>query len=186
MTLTKFLQTQNIFRDVVPAGGGPAVSRTAWSKTPKPWPTYMYFSIALTSFVLNFSSLMGYFRSVRAANLANTMSTVFNYIILAANIIVWAVAAGIYKYEKGVVEDGKHNDLWGWTCSGAAKAIQESFHEVPFDQYCNIQTAGWYAGLIQVGAMVLSAIILALAYRRKGVKKQARRSMDERLTPHRY
>jgi hypothetical protein len=187
MTLTKFLQTQNIFKDVTPAGGGTAVRRTAWSKTPKPWPTYMYFSVALTSFILNFSSLLGYLRSVKTANLANTMATVFSFIILAANIIVWAVAAAIYKYEKGVVDQlGKHDDLWGWTCSGAAKAIQDTFHEVPFDRYCNIQSAGWYAGLVQIGAMVLSTIIFALAYRRTRVKKQVRRSMTDRLTPHEY
>jgi hypothetical protein len=181
LTLAKFLQTQNIYKEVN------GVKRTAWSKTTKTWPTYMYFSIAASSFVLNFSSLIGYFRSVKTANLLSTMATWFSAIVLAANIIVWAVAAAIYRYEKGVVNDlGKHDDLWGWTCSGAAKAIQETFHEVPFDRYCNIQSAGWYAGLIQIGAMVLSAIIFALAWRRMKVKKQVRRSMSDRLTAHQY
>jgi putative Mn2+ efflux pump MntP len=147
----------------------------------------MYFSIALSSFIFNLSALIGYFRSVKTANLASTIATWFSFIILAANIIVWAVAAAIYKYEKGVTDDqGKHDDLWGWTCSGPAKAIQETFHEVPFDKYCNIQSASWYAGLVQVGAMVLSAIIFLLAWRRKQVKKQVRRSMSDRLTPHQY
>ncbi|KAF2427713.1 hypothetical protein EJ08DRAFT_735934 [Tothia fuscella] len=180
MTLHKFLTTQNIHK-VVQTPTGP-LNRTAWSRATKTWPTYMYFTIALSSFVLNFSSLVSYCFSVRASNITSTIASTFSMIIMAANIIVWGVAAGIYRYQKGVInESGKHDDLWGWTCSGAAKAIQETFkQEVPFDRYCDIQSAGWYAGLIQVGAMVLSMIIFFMAMRRMKIKKQARRSMSDR------
>lgn len=83
---------------------------------------------------------------------------------------------------------GRHDDLWGWTCSPAAKAIQSVFKDdVPFDKYCNIQSAGWYAGLIQVGAMVLSGVIFALAWRRRGVKKVVGRGVvTERLVRDEY
>jgi hypothetical protein len=136
--------------------------------------------VALASFVLNLSSLIGYFFSVKTANLTSTIATTFSVLIMAGNIVVWIVAAAIYRYEKGVVNTtGKHDDLWGWTCSGAAKAIQETFkEEVPFDRFCNIQSAGWYAGLVQIGAMILSVIIFFLAMRRMKVKKQVRRSMS--------
>jgi len=180
MTLHKFLTTQNVYRTVdTPTG---QITRTAWALKTKAWPTYMYFSIALTSFVLNLSALIGYLRSVKTANLTSTISTVFSSLILVANIVVWCVAAAIYRYEKSVTENGKNNDLWGWTCSGAARAIQKAFEkEVPFDKYCNVQTASWYAGLVQIGAMILSIIIYLLAVRRMQAKQVVRRSMSDRL-----
>jgi ABC-type dipeptide/oligopeptide/nickel transport system permease subunit len=140
----------------------------------------MYFGIAATSFLMNLGTLIGYFWGVKKANLVSTLSTVFNVTIAAANLLVWIIAAGIYKYEKELVEDGKHNDLWGWTCSAAADAIQHAFvNEVPFDRYCTVQATSWYAGLVQVGAMVLSVVIMLLAGRRKTTKGTVKRRTQE-------
>lgn len=108
------------------------------------------------------------------------MSTFFNVFIAVANLVVWIVAAGIYKYEKEVTENGKHNDLWGWTCSAAADAIQHAFvDEVPFDKFCTVQAASWYAGLVQVGAMVLSVIIFLMTGRRRTTKGAVKRRTGE-------
>jgi len=142
----------------------------------------MYFSVAGTSFVLNFATVLGYCISVKAANIASTMATVFTSLIFTMNIVVWSVAAGIYKQQKEQTEAGKHNDLWGWTCSGPARAIQDTFKDiVPFDTYCNIQSASWYAGLVQVGAMLLSAVIYFFAWKRTKGRKEIRRSVDRSL-----
>jgi hypothetical protein len=175
MTLQKFLSTNQIFK-TVDTPTGPVV-RTAWALKTKAWPTYMYFSIAATSFFLNCVTLVAYLWSVKRANTFNNMSTIFNTFIAVANLVVWAVAAGLYRFEKGVTEDGKHNDLWGWTCSAAAQSIQHAFQdEVPFDRFCQVQSSSWYAGMVQVGAMLLTVVIWCLAGRRKKTKKVYRNS----------
>jgi hypothetical protein len=61
-----------------------------------------------------------------------------NGTIFFGNIIIWAISAAIYRLEKD--KGGKHNDLWGWTCSGPADAIQTIFKdEINFNTYCNAQ-----------------------------------------------
>lgn len=86
-------------------------------------------------------------------------------------MVVWAVAAGMYRAEKD--KGGKSDDLWGWTCSPAASSIQKEFaDEVDFDRYCNVQSAGWFVGLAQVAAGVLTVVIYLLVLRRRGSKRR--------------
>lgn len=93
---------------------------------------------------------------------------------MLGNIVVWVVAAGVYRNEKD--KGGKSNDLWGWTCSPGARAIQKEFAgEVDFNRYCNVQSASWFVGLAQVGASVLSVVIYVLVIRRRGSKKRLQR-----------
>ena len=65
------------------------------------------------------------------------MATLINGLILVGNLTIWVVTIAIYRYEQDL--KGKLKDLWGWTCSGPAKALQTVFKEVQFDTYCNIQ-----------------------------------------------
>jgi hypothetical protein len=135
MTFNVFLQTRNTFRTVDTATSSDY--RTAWAKQTNPWPTYMYFAVALASLVLNASIMVAYSRSVRMANIAATTSTVFEWLVILSNLIVWSVAVTLYRTEKN--KGGKPNDLWGWTCSDAARLIQHAFEEVDFNRYCGIQ-----------------------------------------------
>jgi hypothetical protein len=142
----------------------------------------MYFSVSLASVLINILILASYARGVKSANRTAIVGTVFTWGVLLADIGIWIATVVIYKYEKEVTENGKHNDLWGWTCSGAAKQLQTTFkNEVPFDQYCNIQGAGWIAGLLQVGVLGLSTVIYFFVWRRGVTKRKLRRSADPRL-----
>ena len=76
----------------------------------------------------------------QAANKTATISTVFSWLVILGNFVVWIVAVVIYRDEKD--KGGVSNDLWGWTCSEGAKAIQHAFDEVNFNSYCNIQVSG--------------------------------------------
>jgi hypothetical protein len=141
MTVHKFLSTKNIFR-LAPDPKNPdtLVRRTAWAKDSKAWPTYMYFVIATVSLVLNLSVLVAYRFSTKAQNIASKMNTLVSGLILLGNLTLWVVTVAIYRHEKDL--DGKSNDLWGWTCSGPAKALQKTFEkEVQFDTYCNVQVS---------------------------------------------
>lgn len=179
MTLHKFLSTNTTYRDVTnESAGGAPVRRTAWAAETNTWPTYLYFTIAVVSFFFNLGIMVGYLHSIRTANLAASVSSVFNTAVLLLNFVIWCVTAALYKQQSVVTKDGKHNDLWGWTCSPAAKIIQPAFHDqVNFDKYCTVQTASWFFGLLQIGATALSLVLYSMGIRRLQSKKLVRRTM---------
>ncbi|KAF2466545.1 uncharacterized protein BDR25DRAFT_306070 [Lindgomyces ingoldianus] len=173
LTLHKFITTKDVYRDVSHPDGS-TVSRTAWAKDSKVWPTYMYFAVAAFTVLLHFIILLSYKFGVGHANKAATVATTFSWVVMIGNLVVWSVAAGLYRREKDL--GGKSNDLWGWTCSAAAEAIQKEFvGEVNFDKFCNVQSVSWYAGLVQVGAAFLTIFIYVLVWRRRQTKKKVKR-----------
>jgi hypothetical protein len=137
MTLVKFISTKDTYRTVVQANGH-TIQRTAWAKDTRAWPTWMYFAVAAVSVILNFGTVFSYKFGVDKANVASYVTSMFSWVIMLGNLIVWSVAAGMYRGEKD--KNGKSNDLWGWTCSAAARAIQKEFaDDVDFDRFCNVQ-----------------------------------------------
>ncbi|KAH7394232.1 hypothetical protein DE146DRAFT_661185 [Phaeosphaeria sp. MPI-PUGE-AT-0046c] len=171
MTLIKFEQTKDVYQTVVV--NGKPISRTAWAKDSRTWPTYVYFGVAAISTLLNAGTMLSYCCSVEKANVASYVTSTFSWIVLVGNLAVWAAAAAVYKKEKEKTVQGKHTDLWGWTCSGPAKQIQKEFaQQVDFNQYCVIQSASWYIGLAQVGAALLTIVIYVFVYMRTKSKKR--------------
>lgn len=137
MTVQKFLTTHNVYRDVL-LPTGKTVHRTAWAADSKVWPTYMYFGVASTSLFLDAGILISYLWSIKVANRMDNVGSAFSLVVFVGNLVVWAVAAGIYRYEKDGGERPK--DLWGWTCSSAAARIQDVFREdVEFEKFCGVQ-----------------------------------------------
>ncbi|KAF2685741.1 hypothetical protein K458DRAFT_299789 [Lentithecium fluviatile CBS 122367] len=170
LTLHKFLTTQHTYRTIT-LPDGTTTTRTAWAKDSKVWPTWMYFAIAAISVLLNLAILFSYKFGVEKANKAAYVATTFTWIVMLGNLVVWCVAASLYRTEKD--KDGKSNDLWGWTCSAAARAIQKEFaQEVDFDRFCSTQSISWYIGLVQVGAALLTVFIYVLVLMRRRSKKK--------------
>jgi len=170
LTLHKFLTTKDTFRDA-PGKDGGMVSRTAWAKDTKSWPTYMYFAVAAIALILNAVIIISYLcGGTKSANKAATISTFFGWVVMIGNLVVWSIAASLYRTEKD--KDGKPNDLWGWTCSAAAKEIQDIFKDdVNFDKFCHTQSASFYAGIVQVAVGALTIITYLFVIRRRKVKK---------------
>ncbi|KAJ4324962.1 hypothetical protein N0V94_001016 [Neodidymelliopsis sp. IMI 364377] len=160
MTLIEFLRTQNTYRTITHLDGTTA-SRTPWAHDSKVWPTWSYFAVAALSVFFNFVTLFSYHFGVSKANTASQVTSVFSWIVMLGNLVVWIVAVGVYRGEKD--KGGKSNDLWGWTCSAGARAIQKEFAgDVDFDKFCGVQSASWYVGLVQVGASLLTVVVYAL------------------------
>ncbi|KAF2011607.1 hypothetical protein BU24DRAFT_454118 [Aaosphaeria arxii CBS 175.79] len=174
MTLIKFLSTKHVFRDIV-LPDGTTKHRTAWSKDPKTWPTWTYFLVAAASALINVLTLICYcICGVKEANRTALVSAVVTWGSLVGQLVVWIVAAAMYRAEKS--KGGKSNDLWGWTCAPAAKAIQKEFvGVVDFNYYCNVQTASWYTGLIQCAAALFSLVIYIFVLKRQKSKKEVKR-----------
>jgi hypothetical protein len=136
MTLAKFLGTKDTYRIVIQ--NGLPIRRTAWAKDTRAWPTWMYFAVAVVSVILNFGTDFSYKFGVERAKVASYITSTFSWVVMLGNLIVWSVAAGMYRCEKD--KGGKSNDLWGWTCSAGARAIQKEFAgDVDFDRFCNVQ-----------------------------------------------
>ncbi|KAF2813898.1 uncharacterized protein BDZ99DRAFT_459647 [Mytilinidion resinicola] len=169
LTLHKFLTTKDTFREA-PGKNGATVNRNPWAKDSKTWPTYMYFAVAATALVLNMVILVSYKFGIKNANRAASISTFFTWIVMIGNLVVWSIAASLYRSEKN--KNGKSNDLWGWTCSAAAREIQHVFHDdVNFNKFCKTQSISFYAGLVQVGLGLLTIITYLMVIRRRKVKK---------------
>ncbi|KAI4922240.1 hypothetical protein J4E90_000668 [Alternaria incomplexa] len=137
LTLHKFLSTRSIHR-VVRLPSGENILRTPWAKNTRAWPTYMYFGVAAVSVLLNFATIFSYKCGIEQANVAAVVTSTFSWVNMLGNFIVWCVAATVYRTEKD--KNGKSDDLWGWTCSSGARAIQKEFvGDINFSSYCNVQ-----------------------------------------------
>jgi hypothetical protein len=170
MTMIRFLKTRSTYRTIT-RPDGTTTTRTAWANESKLWPTYAYFGVAVVSTFLNFATIFSYRAGVRRANSVSYVTSLFSWAVMLANVVVWSVAAGVYRNEKD--KHGKSNDLWGWTCSPLAQAIQKEFAgEVDFNRYCNVQSASWYVGLLQAGAAVFTVGIYVLVSRRRKSKRK--------------
>jgi hypothetical protein len=123
--------------------------------------------------------MFSYLHGVKTANKAATIGSIFSGAVLLMNLIIWTITAALYKQQAVVTTDGKHNDLWGWTCSPAAKLLQPVFSDqINFGRYCDVQSISWYLGLVQVGLMLFTLVLYLLAVRRLQSKKAVRRSIS--------
>ncbi|KAH7095277.1 hypothetical protein FB567DRAFT_512214 [Paraphoma chrysanthemicola] len=170
LTLVKFLRTKDTYR-TIPAPAGQSTTRTPWARNTRAWPTWMYFAVAVVSVFLNGGTVLSYKSGVGKANTASYVASGFGWVIGGGNLVVWSVAAGMYRGEKD--KDGKSNDLWGWTCSAGARAIQKEFaKDVDFGMYCNVQSVSWYIGLAQAGAALLTVVIYVMVFMRRRSKRR--------------
>ncbi|KAK3049600.1 hypothetical protein LTR09_009021 [Extremus antarcticus] len=176
MTLIKFFQTRN--EEMIVDG----VSRTAWASGTIAWYTYMYFGISTVSFLLNAAIMISYCRGTKQANTTAQYAGYWSALIMGAHVVVWAISVGVYRYGKEPV-DGKFRDLWGWSCSEAANAIQEQVTNVNFEQYCSIQTTSFFTGIANTVAGLLSALIYVYAIVRMRSKKKIQRVHDSAREP---
>ena len=107
LTLAKFLLTKNQILTVN------SQQRTAWAKDSRAWYTYMYFSVALTSFVFDLAIVVAYCRGIKKANKVAGVAIWWSTAVQVGHVGVWVVSAAVYRYGK-VPVGGKFRDLWGW------------------------------------------------------------------------
>ena len=110
--------------------------RTAWPKHPKLWPTLMLLVGAGITLIVSIITLISYCCFLKKAK----RSWKFTVLKYAIHLGAWAIITILYRYEKDV--HGSDNDLWGWTCSEEAAAIQAEFNDVVgFGSLCNLQVS---------------------------------------------
>ena len=108
--------------------------RTAWPKQPKLWPTFMLLVGAGFTLFSSFITLLSYCCTFNKARRSWKL-TVVKYVI---HIGSWLIISTLYRYEKST--HGVNNDLWGWSCSTEAAALQSEFDGVVnFSSLCSVQ-----------------------------------------------
>ncbi|CAD6572330.1 MAG: hypothetical protein ASARMPREDX12_005118 [Alectoria sarmentosa] len=135
--------------------------RTAWPKQPKLWPTFMLLVGAGFTLLLSFITLLSYCCAFDKARRSWKL-TVLKYMI---HIGAWLVISALYRYEKST--NGVNNDLWGWSCSTEATALQPEFSGVVnFSSLCSVQSRSWEVSIAEVVAKILFAIGHFVIYRK--------------------
>ena len=123
-TVITFETTKDEFR------GG----RTAWPKVPKVWPMFMLLGCAGITLLLSIITLLAYCCAFDKARRSWKL-TVVRYVI---HIGTWVVVSTLYRYEKSL--HGDPDDIWGWSCSAKAAALQSQFDGVVnFSTLCSVQ-----------------------------------------------
>lgn len=138
MTLVKFLQTKDEYLTVDGQSG------TAWAAGTITWYTYLYFGVAAVALILNIAILASYCLcgdGVKGANRTAEVEGWWSGLQWTGEAAVWIASVVIYRYGREPDEEGKFKDLWGWTCSPVANAIQEEITNVDFSVYCNVQVS---------------------------------------------
>jgi hypothetical protein len=134
MTITKFVNTRNTTYTV------DGQTRTAWARNTITAYTYSYTAVIATSLVLNAAVLCGYLckDGIRSANRVSKIATAWTWSVIVVDIVILSISVSVYRYGREPV-DGKFRDLWGWTCSSAARELQQVLTSVDFAYYCGVQ-----------------------------------------------
>lgn len=94
----------------------------AWPTHPQLLPTLLLLCVAATALVFDVSSLIVYFlpgKSIAAR--AFRLTRVLHYFIMGAKGLSFAVATSVCRTAFSM---SSGNDLWGWSCSAQADAMQ--------------------------------------------------------------
>lgn len=123
-TVITFESTKGDFRD----------GRTAWPTEPKLWPMFMLLGCAGITLLLSIITLLSYCCAFNKAQRSWKL-TVVKYVI---HIGTWVVVSALYRYERST--HGVPDDIWGWSCSAKAAALQSQFSGVvKFSTLCSVQ-----------------------------------------------
>jgi len=137
------------------------------------WPTFMLLAISIVTVMLNFLTICTYVCGVNAANKMGSVTSFIGYVMLAIHVVVWAVAVGLFK----MANTG--SDLWGYTCSDRADAIQAKFSSfMNFGQLCMVQNGAWYASIIEAIGYGLTFVLTLLILKRASHKKKLAKAKE--------
>ncbi|KAH0844077.1 hypothetical protein AYO21_02167 [Fonsecaea monophora] len=154
-TLYKFYATKNLFVTGRPWG--------PWAMGTILWPTIM---LAVASIITSISALV--VLCVIWCK-AKHKAAYFSLLYALVHIIAWLVVSVVYRVEK------TEKDLWGWSCTDKAKAIQQQLGSktLDFASLCKLQASSWEVSVTEVTIKVLATgVTWYLDAKQKGLKTE--------------
>ncbi|KAF3925595.1 hypothetical protein ABW21_db0205024 [Orbilia brochopaga] len=162
--LTEVLQFYEKSRDLKVSAGRPGTSPfiTAWPGEPYLVPAYFMMGAAFATVFINVASMIASCCSCIKSIRKNTSVDIFSCICTAAQMVLWAIAAGSYHG----LRNGK--DLYSYSCSRLALARTRHFPDLDFDFSCaGHKLVFWTAFAACIFNVVAMAEIIPVAMRRK-------------------
>ena len=106
-----------------------------WPKNPKLWPTLLLAVASGLTLLLTVGSLLSQIcKTLRRSGQTAKGRPLVTTVKYAVHIGTWACVAVAYRLGK------TGDDLWGWSCSDSADAIQKAFeNDVNFSSLCKLQ-----------------------------------------------
>jgi hypothetical protein len=106
-----------------------------WPKNPKLWPTLLLAVASGLTLLLTVGSVLSQIcKTLRKSSQTAKSRPLVTTVKYAVHIGTWACVAVAYRLGK------TGDDLWGWSCSDSAKAIQKAFEsDVNFSSLCKLQ-----------------------------------------------
>ncbi|KAG9230224.1 hypothetical protein BJ875DRAFT_162689 [Amylocarpus encephaloides] len=142
--------------------------RPTWGSNTILWPSIMLLAIAVVTFSLNLATLISYCRSgVKAANKVSNVASYIGYAFLGIHFLVWAGVASAYRAARSP------QDLWGYSCSARADAIQEQVKSfLDFGKLCTMQQGSWFISIVEAIVYFLTFVVTIFMLRRASHKKK--------------
>lgn len=157
-------------KDVVRRG------RTAWplNNPTKVWPTYMLLAASALSVLIAVGTLIFYCCAFERASRSWKLTLLRNVV----GAVSWIVVSVVYRIEKSY--GGRDDDIWGWSCSPKAQAIQAQFADViSFKPLCRAQSHSWRLSVAEFAFRILFAILMFVLSRKKE-RVEARKTLADR------
>lgn len=106
-----------------------------WPKDPKLWPTLLLAVASGLTLLLTVGSVLSQIcKTLRKSGQTAKRRPLVTTVKYAVHIGTWACVAVAYRLGK------TGDDLWGWSCSDSADAIQKAFeNDVNFSSLCKLQ-----------------------------------------------
>ncbi|OAP59130.1 hypothetical protein AYL99_06428 [Fonsecaea erecta] len=122
-TIYKLHITKDLFVEGRPWG--------PWARGSVLWPTFMLFTGSIITSLLALTALVALWCQ------AEHKAAFFSVLYATVHIVAWVVVSVVYKVEK------TEKDLWGWSCTDKAKAIQHQLgsNKVDFESLCKLQVS---------------------------------------------
>ena len=103
-----------------------------WPNNLKIWPSLMLLAASFVSLLVSIGTLIVYCVNSKRAR-SSWKVTIAKYVL---GVAVWIAVSTIYKQEKTT------NDLWGWSCSSKADAVQKASNgRIDFSRLCTVQVS---------------------------------------------
>ena len=143
-----------------------------WARPTKLWPQILTLVVACLSFLASAIVILSYLRGHKNAERRAYLTTIATVLGMIVWLALWIAAGASLRRVKVTANRG---DLWGWACAKNNVRYFSFRNHVNYDLMCKIQAWNFVCSMINIGAWVASASVMAFsAYRLGWLRRKGR------------